>query len=184
MKDIERRLISELMKNSRRSDRELAKALGTSQPTITRTRGKLEREGIIKEYTMIPDFTKLGYRLMGVTFIKEGKPLSKEEFEVVRKKTTGLEKEQPHASLMAVSGMGLSKNRFFITFYEDYSAYTKAMNLVKQIPYFDVDSISTFLVDLSEKGQYRILTMSEIAKHVSTMKQSALLLKRGSDEKS
>jgi DNA-binding Lrp family transcriptional regulator len=44
MKDIERRLISELMKNSRRSDRELAKALGTSQPTITRTRGKLERE--------------------------------------------------------------------------------------------------------------------------------------------
>jgi DNA-binding Lrp family transcriptional regulator len=58
MKDIERRLISELMKNSRRSDRELAKALGTSQPTITRTRGKLEREGIIKEYTMIPDFTK------------------------------------------------------------------------------------------------------------------------------
>jgi DNA-binding Lrp family transcriptional regulator len=49
MKDIERRLISELMKNSRRSDRELAKALGTSQPTITR--GKLEREGIIKEYT-------------------------------------------------------------------------------------------------------------------------------------
>ena len=184
MKDIERRLISELMKNSRRSDRELAKALGTSQPTITRTRGKLEREGIIKEYTMIPDFTKLGYRLMGLTFIKEGKPLSKEEFEVVRKKATELEKEKPHASLMAVSGMGLSKNRFFITFYEDYSAYTKAMSIVKQIPYIDVDSISSFLVDLTEKDQYRILTMSVIAKHVSTMKQHALLSKRGNDEKS
>jgi DNA-binding Lrp family transcriptional regulator len=31
LKEIERKLISELLKNSRRSDRELAKAIGTSQ---------------------------------------------------------------------------------------------------------------------------------------------------------
>ena len=60
MKEIELKLISELMKNSRRSDRDLAKAIGTSQPTVSRMIGKLEKEGIIKEYTMIPDFGKLG----------------------------------------------------------------------------------------------------------------------------
>ena len=65
MKDVELRLISELMKNSRRSDRELAKATGVSQPTISRMIKKLEKERIIKEYTMIPDFVKLGYEIMG-----------------------------------------------------------------------------------------------------------------------
>ena len=43
MKDFELKLISELMKNSRRSDRELAKILQVSQPTVTRVRTKLEK---------------------------------------------------------------------------------------------------------------------------------------------
>jgi DNA-binding Lrp family transcriptional regulator len=75
MKNIELRLISELMKNSRRSDRELAKALGVSQPTVSRTIKRLEEEGYIKEYTMIPDFSKLGYEIMGITSLNvEEKP--------------------------------------------------------------------------------------------------------------
>jgi Lrp/AsnC family transcriptional regulator for asnA, asnC and gidA len=68
MKEVELKLVSELMKNSRRSDRDLAKAIGVSQPTVTRTRSRLEREGIIREYTMIPDFGKLGYKIMALTF--------------------------------------------------------------------------------------------------------------------
>jgi Lrp/AsnC family transcriptional regulator for asnA, asnC and gidA len=60
VKDIELKLISELMKNSRRSDRALAKVLKTSQPMVTRTRARLEREGYLREYTVIPDFHKLG----------------------------------------------------------------------------------------------------------------------------
>lgn len=43
MKEVELRLAAELMKNSRRSDRELAKALKVSQPTVSRMRNKLER---------------------------------------------------------------------------------------------------------------------------------------------
>mgnify|MGYP006271117405 CR=1 FL=1 len=49
LKDVELRIVAELMKNSRRSDRELAKVVGVSQPTVTRTRSRLEKEGIIKE---------------------------------------------------------------------------------------------------------------------------------------
>lgn len=44
MKDVELKLISELLKNSRRSDRELAKTLGVSQPTVSRTLKRLEKE--------------------------------------------------------------------------------------------------------------------------------------------
>ena len=42
LKDVELRLISELIKDSRRSDRELAKAIGVSQPTVSRVRVRLE----------------------------------------------------------------------------------------------------------------------------------------------
>jgi DNA-binding Lrp family transcriptional regulator len=49
LREVELRLISELMKNSRKSDRELARTIGTSQPTVTRTRNRLEKEGYIKE---------------------------------------------------------------------------------------------------------------------------------------
>lgn len=52
MKEFELKLISELMKNSRRSDRDLAKAIGSSQPTVTRNRHRLEQQGIIKQYTI------------------------------------------------------------------------------------------------------------------------------------
>lgn len=70
LKDVELRLISELMKNSRRSDRELSKQMRVSQPTVTRLRNKLEKEGYIKEYTMIPDWQKIGYQLMAFTLVK------------------------------------------------------------------------------------------------------------------
>ena len=72
LKKIEIRIIAELMKNSHRSDRQIAQALGVSQPTVSRTIKKLEKEGIIKEYTMIPDFRRLGYQLMALAFL--GKP--------------------------------------------------------------------------------------------------------------
>lgn len=76
MKTIELKLISELMKNSRRSDRELAKALDVSQPTISRLIKKLEKEKYIKEYTIMPDSHKLGYELAAFTLVELKKGLS------------------------------------------------------------------------------------------------------------
>jgi DNA-binding Lrp family transcriptional regulator len=45
MKEVVLKLLAELLNDSRKSDRELAKAIGVSQPTVTRTRLKLEKEG-------------------------------------------------------------------------------------------------------------------------------------------
>jgi DNA-binding Lrp family transcriptional regulator len=46
-------VLNELIKNSSRSDHKLAKAIGVFQPTVTRLRNQLEKEGYIQEYTVI-----------------------------------------------------------------------------------------------------------------------------------
>ncbi|MEM0314049.1 MAG: Lrp/AsnC family transcriptional regulator, partial [Candidatus Bathyarchaeia archaeon] len=62
-------LLYELMKDSKRSDRELAKIVGASQPTITRMRKALESLEYIREYTVIPALDKLGFELLSLNFI-------------------------------------------------------------------------------------------------------------------
>jgi DNA-binding Lrp family transcriptional regulator len=166
LKDVELRIVVELMKNSRRSDRELARAIGVSQPTVTRTRMKLEKDRVIREYTMIPDFTRLGYNIMGVTSLGLRGPLSKEKFQEVRKVSTKVEESNPHAALLAVNGLGQDKNRLFITFCENYSDYTDVMRIAKQMPLVNIGSIESFLVDLNDETNYRVLSMSAIANHL------------------
>ena len=165
LKEIELRVIAELMKNSRRSDRELAKALHMSQPTVSRAIKRLEKEGIIKEYTMIPDFAKLGYKIMGITQMKvkeESEDSTEAEFTAVRT----MEKERVHANFMAVIGTAAHKNRTFVTFYKSYSAYSEGMRVAKRLPFYKGEEIESFLVDLEVGRQYRLLTMSEIARHI------------------
>ncbi|MBE0519957.1 winged helix-turn-helix transcriptional regulator, partial [Candidatus Bathyarchaeota archaeon] len=61
-------LLYELMKNSKRSDRELAKVVKVSQPTITRMRKNLEKSEYVREYTIVPAVEKLGFELTALTF--------------------------------------------------------------------------------------------------------------------
>lgn len=123
MREIERKLLSELMKNSRRSDSELAKVIGASQPTVTRARNKLEKEGYIREYTMIPDFHKLGYQIMALTFVKLRKKLGFDEVEKARRiaKADVAMKKLPCFSsvIMLESGIGLGSDGVFVSLHED-----------------------------------------------------------------
>jgi DNA-binding Lrp family transcriptional regulator len=52
------RILFELMKNARISDRQLAKMLGISQPTVSRKRAFLEKE-LFDGYTVFPKWEKL-----------------------------------------------------------------------------------------------------------------------------
>ena len=63
------KLLYEMMRNSKRSDRGIAKIIGVSQPTITRMRQRLEKTGYIRDYTVIPNLEKLGYEIAAFTFI-------------------------------------------------------------------------------------------------------------------
>jgi len=166
LRDVEVRLIAELMKNSRRSDRELAKTVGVSQPTVSRVIKKLETEGIVKEYTMIPDFRRLGYQIMGVTFIRKQDTENVEESAELRKAVAEVEKKNPYASLIAVNGMGLGRGRMFITLYRSYARYAEAMKLTRSLPHVEAEGIESFLVDLNDERNYRLLTLEQVARNI------------------
>jgi DNA-binding Lrp family transcriptional regulator len=171
MKDVELRLVAELLKDSHRSDRELAKAVRVSQPTISRLRKKLEDRGIIREYTMIPDFHELGYNIMAVIFLKlgqGGKSLSARQLEKMFSEARKLEKHNPRTFLMVKTGIGLSHDMVVISLFHDYSEYTDYIRMIKTEstaelrPYFEGGSIETFLINL-EGMHYQPLTLSRLA---------------------
>jgi len=64
------RLLLEYLKDSNRSDRQIAKALSLSQPTVSRMRNRLLEEGLVKHFSAIPDLAKMGYEIMAFSFIK------------------------------------------------------------------------------------------------------------------
>jgi DNA-binding Lrp family transcriptional regulator len=161
MKEVELKLISELMKNSRKSDRELAKAIGVSQPTVTRTRGRLEKEGVIKEYTMIPDFRKLGFKIMAITFALS-RPLDKEGAEKVIKTLAESVKEKQFEFIMLERGRGLGFDGVVISLHEDYSSYLNVLEWIRQFDFLEVDKSDSFLINLDDNVRYRPLTFSTL----------------------
>lgn len=168
MKDAELKLISELMKNSRRSDRDLAKTVGVSQPTVTRLRTKLEKKGIIKEYTMIPDLNAIGFKLAAVTFLKLRKDVTSHELEKIAK--MGKETiEKSLKNIMTVRGMGLGYDVMIISIHEDYASYQQLVNDVKQFPSSDLSDMQSFIISLDDKMQYRPLTLSYFSKYLSSL---------------
>ena len=170
MREIELKLLSELMKNSRRSDREFAKAIECSQPTVTRTRGKLEKKGFIREYTLIPDFRKLGYELMSLTFVKLRKGLDKEGVDKARKITQEGLPKSPFAVIMMERGRGLGYEGVVISLHENYASHLKLMNRLRQYTFLDISTIDSFLISLDDEVHYRPLTFASLANHLLTRK--------------
>jgi len=174
VKEVELKLVSELMKNSRRSDRELARAIGVSQPTITRTIKKLEKEGIIREYTMIPDFSKLGYEILAITLVKHAKQLDSKELDEVAK--MGIERARRESSteiIMAERGLGLGADSIIISYQKDYSAYLDHMERLKKFQHIDFSNVQSFLINLNDKIHYRSLTFSTLAKNLLKMHEES-----------
>ena len=86
LKPLDYKLLFELMKNAKRSDRQLAKLMGVSQPTVSRRRAFVEKE-LIDGYTTVPKWEKLGYEILAITLIKTKSGLaSKEKYVSVRKR--------------------------------------------------------------------------------------------------
>jgi DNA-binding Lrp family transcriptional regulator len=163
LKDTELRLLSELMKNSRRSDRELGKAIGVSQPTVSRIIKKLEKEGIIKEYTMIPDFAKLGYELMSVLFVRVKDMVKPEDFERVSEATAEEVNKNVFPDLLNEAGLGLGFDGMIITLHTSYSDYTKQLNYARSRSFVQPERVDGFLVNLKGPVHYRSLTLSVVA---------------------
>lgn len=163
LKETYLKILSELMKNSRISDREVAKKLGISQPTVSRIRSRLSNEGYIKEYTVIPDFTKLGYSIMAFTFPKV-KPMPKDELEEARKISLEDMRKGPSEIILFERGMGTNFDGVIISLHKDYTSYARLLRRAKDHPF--IESCESLLVDLNDKIHYRPLTLSTFADHI------------------
>jgi len=177
LKELDVRLISELMRNSRRSDRELAKVLRISQPTVSRSINRLEKEGVIREYTMIPDFCKLGYNLMAITMFKL-KPIQGQELEDLQKASHELNDQTRRPFLLVMDGIGMGKHLVSISFHRDYGEYATYMREVKNAAssrmkaYVNLEGIEGFLVDLNYKDHYQPITFTRVADHLQAREET------------
>ncbi len=67
---IDEKLLNLLMDDSRTKLRELAAVVGTSPATVLNRIRKLEKASIIRKYSAVVDFTKLGFNTSAVVKIK------------------------------------------------------------------------------------------------------------------
>jgi len=68
-----------LLEDCKRSDRDIAKSTGVSQPTVTRARDYLREQGFILGYVAIPDLSKLDFEIVAVTIRGNMEELSKDD---------------------------------------------------------------------------------------------------------
>jgi DNA-binding Lrp family transcriptional regulator len=119
------KVLRELMKNARQSDRAIAEKLNVSQPTVTRARTTLEK-GYINGYTAIPSFPKIGYELIAITLVKVKKSLPLKEQQEVMDKGRKWAQENPNVVFAAIcSGMGM--NGLMMSFHRNYGEYVEFM---------------------------------------------------------
>jgi DNA-binding Lrp family transcriptional regulator len=123
LKPVDYKLLFELMKDSHRSDRQLAKVLSVSQPTVTRRRSMLEKD-IIEGYTITPTLGKIGFELTAFTFTKH-KPhkMGKEKDEALTKLKKWYMK-QPNVVLV-LDGRGLGWDAVCVSLHKNYSDFAQ-----------------------------------------------------------
>ncbi len=140
-------LLLELLKDSKRSDRELAKVLDVSQPTVSRMRSRLVKEGVIKEFTVIPDFTKIGYEIMAITCVKIKEKMVME----MEKKAEEYMKTQPNIIFAGGGAQGMGKNGLMISLHESYSDFSNF--LTNHMIYWgdNIEDHFSILVSLRER---------------------------------
>ncbi len=126
LKTVDHKLLWELMRNSRRSDRELAKVLGISQPTVSRRRMIIEKS-FIDGYTAIPKWEKIGFELVAFTFVKHKIKYAKPEVrEAGFKKVEEWMMKQPNV-ILAIDGQGMGWDGVCVSFHKSYSDFTEFM---------------------------------------------------------
>jgi len=142
MKQKELKLIRELILNGKRSDRDLAKDIHATQPTVGRIRKKIEKENYISEYTVIPNLSTLDIDLIAVIAIrwKDYKKIEKlKKFEEFIRKSKFV--------FFSAPGEGFQgKTKIMITFHKDYKAYELFLRGIRANWIALIDEMDVFLV--------------------------------------
>jgi len=140
------KLLFELIKNSKRSDRDLAKILGISQPTVTRLRKVLEKEAIT-QYTIIPNLCYLGFDLLVFTFAK-----TKELVHPLWDKAKEWAKQQPNV-VFVCTGQGMDSDAVMISVHKDYADFVRFYHIFRREWGKYLEDFKTFIISLKGSVQ-------------------------------
>ena len=164
-------MLSELIRNSRRSDRELAKALGTSQPTATRIRTKLEKEDYVKEYTVIPNLGKLGFTILAMTFLKLDVKRSNIQTDVSRFREIHYDVlSKNNSSILFVKrGRGLGYDAVVLSLHSDYASCDDFQTFIRQNMSESLIDLTTFLMNLKEEINSLPFSFSLLANQILSL---------------
>ena len=157
-KELPQQLLRELLKNSKRSDRELAKVLGVSQPTITRARHKLERDGMIEGYTIVPNFRKMGFELLAINFakLKPGILLSE-----VKERAGEYIAKFPN-TIFASGGAGLGMNAVSISLFRNFAEYQKRVNRFRIEWKEIITDLQSFIVPIATEEEFKRFSLTHL----------------------
>jgi len=168
LRDIDFKILSELMKNSKITDRKLADRVGVSQPTVSRIRAKLEKEEIL-EYTAIPDFAKLGFEILALSFYswtpEAASKIIENGEEIANRLSAFLSK---HKNIIFTSnGQGFGMERMMISVHESYSDYVK----LKQDVHLEwgnyLNQTRTFIISTPMDARGRHLGFKYLAEYIA-----------------
>jgi len=166
LKQTDRKLLAELLKNAKRSDRELAKRLGVSQPTISRRRGKLEEE-FSDGYTIVPKWDKLGYEIMAITLVKSKAELAtREKYEAVRRR--GLEWLMKQSNIIMAGGCRglLGFNSFSISLHRNYPEFDEFLRSFRLEWGDAIDVLESVIISLTGREVLKPLNLKYLAEMI------------------
>ena len=142
------KLLFALIKKSKRSDRDLAKILGFSQPTVTRVRKALEKEAI-KQYTIIPNLPYLGFDIIAFTFSR-----TKELVHTLWEKGKKWLAKQPNVVFVS-TGQGMDADAIMVSVHKNYADFVKFYHVFRRDWGKDLADFKIFLMSIKGSVQLK-----------------------------
>jgi DNA-binding Lrp family transcriptional regulator len=140
------RLLLEYLKDSNRSDRQVAKELGVSQPTVSRLKAKLLTEGFVTHFSAIPNFAKMGYEIMAFSFVKFN--ASKAE-DLINIEQIAQDWAKRHPEIVFTSrAEGMGMDAVSVSLHKDYASYNMFLKACKARWEKFISEVHFILVDL------------------------------------
>jgi len=149
------KLLFELIKNSKRSDRDLTKILDISQPTVTRLRKVLEKEGIV-QYTVIPNLSYLGFDLVALVFSR-----SKELVHPLWEEGRKWAEQQPNVVFVS-TGQGIDSDALMISVHSNYVDFVKFYHIFRRDWGKYLEDFKIFLISLSGSAILKHFTFNHL----------------------
>jgi DNA-binding Lrp family transcriptional regulator len=137
------RLLLEYLKDSNRSDKQIAKALGISQPTVSKMKSELFKEGLVRQFSAIPNLAKMGYEILAVSFIK----FNMEHVKELEKRSQEWARRQPEI-IFSSRAEGMGFDAVTLSLHKNYAEYKEFIMQNKRFGGHFVTDAQYVIVDL------------------------------------